>query len=300
MTKLDRTKSVGGSDVAAILGLSPWRTPLDVWREKCLGERDERDTPAMRAGVKFEAAIIAQMMRDMPGLALVESAPAPTVVGYRHASPDAIVQSADGWRLLVEAKTTKEPWTDGVPLYYRAQVQWYLDLLQLDDALVPVLTWPFDMRDLLGLSVEEVVAKVSVTTHTVTHDPAACAEIRRAVAEFWEINVIGNRPPAPRSLADAKRLVHAVAGKAIDADDELVRLLEERAQLKAAATEIDERAEANELAIRAKLGDAEMAVGFLSGKPLVTAKVVSRAGYTTNVKPTSYRSLTVAKNWRDL
>jgi hypothetical protein len=27
---------------------------------------------------------------------------------------------------------------------------------------------------------------------------------------------------------------------------------------------------------------------------------VTRAGYTTSVKPTSYRSLTVAKNWRDL
>jgi hypothetical protein len=41
---IDRTKTIGGSDVAAILGLSPWRSPLDVWREKTLGEADQRDT----------------------------------------------------------------------------------------------------------------------------------------------------------------------------------------------------------------------------------------------------------------
>ena len=50
MTTIDRTTTIGGSDVAAILGLSPWRSPLDVWREKALGEPDDRDTPAMQAG----------------------------------------------------------------------------------------------------------------------------------------------------------------------------------------------------------------------------------------------------------
>jgi len=58
--------------------------------------------------------------------------------------------------------------------------------------------------------------------------------------------------------------------------------------------------DAVELQIRNTLGDAEHAIGFLTGKPIVSSKVVTRAGYTTSVKPTSYRSLTVAKNWRDL
>lgn len=30
----DRTKYLGGSDIGAILGLSPYKTPLDVWLEK--------------------------------------------------------------------------------------------------------------------------------------------------------------------------------------------------------------------------------------------------------------------------
>ncbi|USQ51192.1 YqaJ viral recombinase family protein [Serratia marcescens] len=31
---MDRTKYLGGSDVAAILGISPWRTPLEVYLDK--------------------------------------------------------------------------------------------------------------------------------------------------------------------------------------------------------------------------------------------------------------------------
>jgi predicted phage-related endonuclease len=30
----DRRKCIGGSDIDAILGLSPYRTPVDVWAEK--------------------------------------------------------------------------------------------------------------------------------------------------------------------------------------------------------------------------------------------------------------------------
>lgn len=29
-----RRRGIGGSDVAAILGLSKWRTPLEVWQDK--------------------------------------------------------------------------------------------------------------------------------------------------------------------------------------------------------------------------------------------------------------------------
>ena len=29
-----RRTGIGGSDVAAVLGLNPWKTPLDVWNDK--------------------------------------------------------------------------------------------------------------------------------------------------------------------------------------------------------------------------------------------------------------------------
>ena len=32
--KMDKTKGIGGSDVAAICGVSPWKTPLQIYLEK--------------------------------------------------------------------------------------------------------------------------------------------------------------------------------------------------------------------------------------------------------------------------
>ena len=31
---LERTKGIGGSDVATVLGLNPYKTPLSLWEEK--------------------------------------------------------------------------------------------------------------------------------------------------------------------------------------------------------------------------------------------------------------------------
>jgi len=45
----NRRKGIGGSDVAAIAGLNPWKTPLQVWKEKVLGDTVEENA-AMRWG----------------------------------------------------------------------------------------------------------------------------------------------------------------------------------------------------------------------------------------------------------
>lgn len=37
-----RRTGIGGSDVAAVLGLNPWKTPLDVWNDK-LGISEDKE-----------------------------------------------------------------------------------------------------------------------------------------------------------------------------------------------------------------------------------------------------------------
>jgi len=53
---LERRKGIGGSDVAAILGLSQWKTPIDVYNEKVNNEYPIA-TPRMRWGIRLENAI---------------------------------------------------------------------------------------------------------------------------------------------------------------------------------------------------------------------------------------------------
>ena len=53
----ERQKGVGGSDVAAILGLSPWRTPYDVYLDKIGEAPKELTSQAAHFGTKLEATI---------------------------------------------------------------------------------------------------------------------------------------------------------------------------------------------------------------------------------------------------
>ncbi len=303
---LDRTKSIGGSDVAAILGLSPWRTPLDVWREKALGELDGKTSDAMEAGLRFEDPILVAFLNaqvETTGKQAAIQRKAPVVVGHRHASPDALLVQ-QGWQSLVEVKTTSsgDGWgRDGsseIPAHYLPQVMHYLDVLELDDAFVPVLLWPGDMRKIAGMTPAETIRALGLRTYRVQYQAALAQQIREVVAEFWEKHVVGMQPPEPRDLADAKRCAWAVAGKTVDADDELVELLEAREHYRQVIDDTEALVEQAEMQIRAKLGDAEQALGA-GGKAIVSAKVVNRAGYTAQVKATSYRGLTVPKNWRN-
>ena len=52
-----RRRGIGGSDVAAVLQLSPWRTPLDVWNDK-LGLSPEHEmTSSLYWGTTLEQVV---------------------------------------------------------------------------------------------------------------------------------------------------------------------------------------------------------------------------------------------------
>jgi len=224
---LDRTKTVGGSDVAAILGLSPWRTPLDVWREKALGVRDERDTPAMQAGLRMERAILDAWAETHRTHELLVS-PAPTIAGWRHASPDAVATTPDGWQTLLEVKTTSQAWGGTIPDYYRVQAQWYLDVLDLEEGEFLVLTWPEDMRAIVGLSPREIVEHLGIEAVPFRHDAEFGRRMRAQVEAWWQQYVVTKTPPPATNLADARRNAYAAEGKTMPATDAIVELLGQR------------------------------------------------------------------------
>lgn len=299
---VDRTKSVGGSDCAAILGISPFRTPLDVWREKVLGETDSIDTPATRAGTRFEPHILAAYQSRLPEGSKLRSHDSVTVDGYRRCTVDAIAE-VGGWERVVEAKSTvmASEWghddTDDVPLHYIVQGMWYADILGLEQIDFPALLWPRDMRDLLGLAPAEIVAACDMRVLTVAYSPSLAAMVREQVERFWRDNVLAEVPPKPVDLDDCKRLAIVAAGKSVPVTDAMVQLLVEREAIKAAAKEVKAREDANSFALRELLGDAEAGIAP-NGKPIVTCKVVEKVAYS--VKAQRYRELRMTKHWKEI
>lgn len=299
---IDKARTIGGSDVAGILGLSPFRTPMDVWREKVLGQRDSIDTPATRAGTRFEPHVLnAYRMRYLPGGAKLWT-PEPWCRDHLRATPDAVAE-VNGWPRLVEVKTTVlgAEWgdtdSDEVPLHYAVQALWYMDLLELDDADFPVLVWPWEKRDLLGMTAAEIVDAVELRVLKLRYSAALAREIRAKVDTFWRDHVLAESPPPAVDLADIRRLVHAVRGKTKPIDEDLVQALLERDIAKDLAKHAEAQVEAADFKVRAWLGSHEAAVDP-RGNPLVTCKVVERAGYA--VKPTAFRQLNVTKHWKEL
>ncbi|MFU7797208.1 YqaJ viral recombinase family protein, partial [Pseudomonas aeruginosa] len=70
---LDRTKYLGGSDVAGILGISPWRTPLDVYLDKVqprTGPVDPAKQKIFTRGQRMEPYVI-DLLAEETGLKIV-------------------------------------------------------------------------------------------------------------------------------------------------------------------------------------------------------------------------------------
>src|ERR1051325_6997666 len=182
-----RRMGIGGSDVAAMLGISPVTSPLSLYFDQ-VGELAPQDeTERMFWGAKLEKPI-AEVFAERTGLTV---APLPVILRHpEHAwmlanvdrvvvdesvDPDddeflSLRDRIDNARAVVEIKTTnvfsKGDWLDAdgelvVPDHYQTQVQWYLGVTGLPGAWVVVLilgdpdplhwTWLDRDDELIGL-----------------------------------------------------------------------------------------------------------------------------------------------------
>ena len=223
----ERQKGIGGSDVAAILGMSPWRTPYQVWEEKTtpIDETAEEDDDYW--GRVLEAPI-RQAYADKTGRTVTKPAEAfvSSKYPFMRANLDGI---ADDGR-VVEFKTSSksdgwgEPGTDEIPDYYMTQVQHYLAVTGVKTADVAVLIGGNDFR-----------------IYTIEADEELQALLIERESEFWAL-VESRTPPDLTSTKDAarryrvataKKAVEATAGDVVDAWTKLCAIKEQKGLLDA-------------------------------------------------------------------
>jgi putative phage-type endonuclease len=132
--KPDRTKFIGGSDMAAILGVSPWRNIVDLWLDKIKPPvEDGQNAAAKRRGSRLEPYIL-DMIREEYGLEIVAhneryiDSRLPFLAAeidfeYRDEETGEIENGEIKTAHPFKAKEWGEHGTDELPLYYVAQVQ---------------------------------------------------------------------------------------------------------------------------------------------------------------------------------
>lgn len=152
-----RREGVSASEIAAVLGISPWESPFSLYHQKVNGW-EAGDNDEMRAGRYAEPAVAA-WYADRDGDFVLRSAGlyASTERPWQLATPDRLIcqdrlcgscdaglpmsctcdEDVTG---LLECKYViggwhgwGEPGTDDVPVYYRAQCLWQLDVLGVDE-----------------------------------------------------------------------------------------------------------------------------------------------------------------------
>lgn len=217
-----RRLGLGGSDIAAILGASPWAGAFDVWISKVTpaAELGDNDDKAKRRGRLLERAVGDYMADELertltPGTLIVHPE-----YEWARGTPDFYLDAdADDLdRDGAECKTARSlaDWVDGIPLHYRLQCLWYL-------AISPEIP-----RWHLG-----VYGTIADDWRIYTIDRADNAdiieELLRRGGVWWRRHVVDGVPPEIDTSRAASRWLRSRHGdprdifdQATDADEMLV------------------------------------------------------------------------------
>lgn len=238
----ERHTFIGGSDVAAILGMSKWATPLTVW-EKKTGRYVEPPDPATikrwQRGKRWEQPafeMLLEVLRDR-GHEIIEHAANRRYRDGEHSFFACEIDREiilDGEFCNVEIKTVHpfgaKDWgdfedddgqlTDRVPVYYGAQAMWGLGITGIGRCVVGCL---------IGADV--------IQPYFIDREEETIAEMRAACLHFWNYNIIGDHRPDPVNMADIAKMMYKINGRPAELDERayqaLIDLKINRKQIKA-------------------------------------------------------------------
>jgi putative phage-type endonuclease len=228
----DRSQWLGGADIAAVLGISPWTTPLKLWEAKTRpGAVEAAATGVRRRGVRWEGAVAEMLVEDLQARGHAVEIVASNL-RYQDAEHDFMAAEIDfEVRLDGEAEVTNvelktvhpfklhlwgAPGSDELPLHYLAQVTWGLGVTRRRRGIVVALFGADELR-----------------SYPVEADAETIGALRARGLAFWRDHVLKRLPPAPSTLEDMARLFPREGDiPALVADEELTaKVLRLRAAL---------------------------------------------------------------------
>ena len=253
-----RRLGIGGSDAAAILGASRYKTRADVWLDKTGRAPEIEESAPMHWGTVLEPVIRSEYMartgRDVIQPPMMQSADFPWML--------ANLDGVSGDRIL-EIKTARndadwgEPGTDEIPLEYAAQVHHYMIVTGLVVADVAVLIGGSDFR-----------------IYTVEADRELHLAMIDREREFWRL-VETDTMPEPTDAREVQALFAKDNGVTVQASEAVYLACQRLKSVKDELKRLD--AEKDLLEGQIKLAIGEASVLELDGIALATWKAAKES-----------------------
>lgn len=267
-----RKCGIGGSDVAAILGISKWNSAISLWMDKTNQTNEPvEENEAMQWGNIMEP-IIRKHFAEVTGKTVVE-----VKAMLQHpqhpfmlADVDGLTTDDEGNPAILEIKTASEykraEWENDIPSYYQTQVQHYLCVTGVQKAYVAVL-----------------IGGNSFKVYEVDSDAEIQSMLIAVEKDFW--NRVQNmiRPEmdgsdAAKNLLDS--LYHGGISEEIVMPDEAIEYVD--AYIEACAEEDNAKAKKQEASnhIKEIMGDYDKATclgHIISWKPVSSERLDTKA-----------------------
>lgn len=276
-----RRSGIGGSDVACIYRVSPWKTANELYHEK-MGHQpvveEERNWVSLEIGHRLEELVV-QIFMKKTGLK-----PYAVRKMFRHplypfmvGDIDFFVEK-DGEIWVVECKTSfsfnKEEWAnDSIPYHYMLQGMHYMSVTNVAGVIFLCL---------YGNSENTFFIR------TLTRDLELEEEMIELERDFWVNNVQADREPEfyeePDLVLEAiKKYRKIEPGKTIVLPGELEDVMKKYVQLDAKRAELESQARKVKEQIKEIYIPVQKALGQAEGGELNTGNIIYRAGYTKRV-----------------
>lgn len=249
LPNVDRRKYIGGSDAGAILGLSPWRTPYEVWLDKTQPPQpeDPKKAKLFKRGKRMEPVVLEMMTDEVEGLAIRERNKRYIDPEFDFMACEIDAESANDENIEVKtvhpmkAKEWGEEDSDEIPAHYTAQVLHGLMVTGRKVCTLGVLIGADDLRKF-----------------RVERDDGVIESLRRCEVEFWR-NVMTQTPPPAIRLSDLSRMYGVDAGSVIDcADPKVIDALAQLHDTKARIKELEALEAGYEFTIKGFMKEAQI------------------------------------------
>ena len=255
MDLLKRKLGIGGSDVAAILGLPAFKTAVEIWEDKINPKVDEvvlrpdDQTAMMYWGKAFERPIIeAYKLVQMNEVTYGE-----TLNQFHHPDEPWLIANIDGFahtkehgKIILEAKFCMfdhheewgNPGTDEIPQKYMCQVQHYMHVL--DMPMAHVCAWVG-----FGYKYYEVKRDEQLYVNNILPK----------LKHFWFENVLKGVPPEPSCLRDVRMVYKESNDSEITATNEQIISVSQVRVLNGQISKLKKELEKEKVGIASYMGE---------------------------------------------